>query len=91
MVGAVPYAMPHLVALEVRQPTSPLGNLARYAVREDWRRLRQATDLARAALAGATLWSVNSTATGGGVAELTRALVPYVRGAGRAKLSPATW
>ncbi len=31
---------------------------------------------------GGTLWKVNSTAQGGGVAEMLRSLVGYVRGAG---------
>jgi trehalose synthase len=33
-------------------------------------------------LAGRTLWSVNSTGRGGGVAEMLRSLIGYVRGAG---------
>jgi trehalose synthase len=36
----------------------------------------------RELLAGRTLWTVNSTASGGGVAEMLRSLVGYVRGAG---------
>ena len=36
----------------------------------------------RELLAGRTLWTVNSTARGGGVAEMLRSLVGYVRGAG---------
>ena len=33
-------------------------------------------------LTGRAVWSVNSTATGGGVAEMLRSVVPYVRGFG---------
>ncbi len=33
-------------------------------------------------LAGHTLWNVNSTAAGGGVAEMLQSLLPYVRGSG---------
>jgi len=33
-------------------------------------------------LAGRIVWNVNSTAAGGGVAEMLQALLPYVRGAG---------
>jgi trehalose synthase len=33
-------------------------------------------------LAGRTWWNVNSTAQGGGVAEMLRVILPYVRGAG---------
>ncbi|MFC5720487.1 glycosyltransferase [Streptomyces gamaensis] len=37
---------------------------------------------ARRALAGRTVWQVNTTAAGGGVAELSHALLPYARAAG---------
>lgn len=37
---------------------------------------------ARRRLEGRVVWNVNSTAVGGGVAEMLRALLPYVRGAG---------
>ena len=33
-------------------------------------------------LAGRTFWNVNSTARGGGVAEMLRSLIGYARGAG---------
>ena len=36
----------------------------------------------RRLLDGRTFWTVNSTANGGGVAEMLRSLVGYVRGAG---------
>ena len=36
----------------------------------------------RAALAGRVIWNVNSTANGGGVAEMLRSLVAYARGGG---------
>ena len=36
----------------------------------------------RELLADRTLWTVNSTARGGGVAEMLRSLIGYVRGAG---------
>ena len=36
----------------------------------------------RELLEGRTLWTVNSTAQGGGVAEMLRSLIGYVRGAG---------
>ncbi len=39
-------------------------------------------DRARHLLGGRTIWNVNSTATGGGVAEMLRSLVAYVKGAG---------
>jgi len=37
---------------------------------------------AREAFAGRAIWHVNSTARGGGVAEMLHALLPYVRGVG---------
>jgi len=37
---------------------------------------------ARETFAGRRIWHVNSTAQGGGVAEMLRALLPYARGAG---------
>jgi trehalose synthase len=45
-------------------------------------RFREAIARGRELLDGRTLWTVNSTARGGGVAEMLRSLVGYVRGAG---------
>ncbi|MFN2581372.1 MAG: glycosyltransferase [Candidatus Dormibacteria bacterium] len=46
---------------------------------DEWRRgLR----VAHQAFAGRSVWNVNSTAAGGGVAEMLQSLVPYARGAG---------
>jgi trehalose synthase len=45
-------------------------------------RFRSAIERGRELLDGRTLWTVNSTARGGGVAEMLRSLVGYVRGAG---------
>lgn len=42
----------------------------------------QAAESARKTLAGRTIWNVNSTARGGGVAEMLRAYLPYVLDAG---------
>ena len=49
---------------------------------EGLERFRQAIARGRELLDGRTLWTVNSTARGGGVAEMLRSLVGYVRGAG---------
>ena len=38
--------------------------------------------LARGALEGRVVWNINSTASGGGVAEMLRSLLAYARGAG---------
>jgi trehalose synthase len=43
-----------------------------------YERLAGAADQVRHLLAGRTIWNVNSTATGGGVAEMLQALVGYV-------------
>ena len=45
-------------------------------------RLEEAARTSRALLEGAVVWNVNSTASGGGVAEMLRILVGYIRGAG---------
>jgi trehalose synthase len=44
--------------------------------------LRATAARARALLAGRTVWNVNATATGGGVAEMLQSLLAYGRGAG---------
>src|SRR5450755_1731888 len=45
-------------------------------------RLSEAEQHARDVLGGRTVWWVNSTALGGGVAQIIRTLLPYWRGAG---------
>ncbi len=47
-----------------------------------WRALREGIERAGPMLAGRTVWNVNSTAAGGGVAEMLRSLLGYARGAG---------
>ena len=44
--------------------------------------LLAAEDRARELFEGRTIWNVNSTATGGGVAEMLQPLIAYTRGAG---------
>ena len=46
-----------------------------------WARLAAALEAGRAGLQGRTVWMVNSTAVGGGVAELLRGSLPYWLGA----------
>jgi len=48
----------------------------------EWRQFEEAIVDARRRMAGATVFNVNSTASGGGVAEMLRSLLAYVRGAG---------
>jgi trehalose synthase len=50
-------------------------------------RLVEAADQVRQLLAGRTIWNVNSTATGGGVAEMLQVLVGYITDLG----IPASW
>lgn len=47
-----------------------------------WAELLDFVELGRSVFAGRPLWCVNSTAGGGGVAEMLRTLLSYVRGAG---------
>jgi trehalose synthase len=48
----------------------------------DWSRLGEGLGLARSLLSGRELWNVNSTATGGGVAEMLWSWVGLARGSG---------
>src|SRR4051794_38706376 len=49
---------------------------------ERWAALEETVRLGHAMLDGRAVWCVNSTATGGGVAEMLRTLLSYVRGVG---------
>jgi len=49
---------------------------------EDYARIEAAAGRARRLFAGRAVWHVSSTLSGGGVAEMLRTLLPYVRGAG---------
>jgi trehalose synthase len=68
--------------LEVPVEPLPLELLNPALGVEAWSRLAAALATAARSLAGRTIWMVNSTPAGGGVAELLRALMPYWRGAG---------
>jgi len=65
-------------AVESRPPDALLGMVDR----EDRERFSAAVDLLARPLAGRTVWHINSTAEGGGVAELLRSNLAYLRGAG---------
>jgi trehalose synthase len=67
---------------EIRLEPLPLELLRPALGAGRWGRLDAALADASPALGGATIWMVNSTAVGGGVAELLRVLVPYWCGAG---------
>jgi trehalose synthase len=49
---------------------------------ERWEAFERGMQEGRQLLAGRAVWNINSTARGGGVAELLWSLVPYARGAG---------
>jgi trehalose synthase len=49
---------------------------------ERWATFERSIAEGRRLLSGRVVWNVNSTARGGGVAELLNSLVPYARGAG---------
>ncbi|MDQ3681148.1 MAG: glycosyltransferase [Actinomycetota bacterium] len=67
---------------EVDVPELPLDRLEPVIGVERTKRLLSAAETAQHAFAGRTLWNVNSTASGGGVAEMLQVLVGYTRGAG---------
>ncbi len=60
----------------------PLERLGRLLAPERARRLMETGERARDLLRGRTVWNVNATAQGGGVAEMLQTLVAYGRGAG---------
>ena len=49
---------------------------------EQWRLVQEDNAVARTLFAGCTIWNVNSTAVGGGVAEMLQSLLALARGAG---------
>ena len=69
----------HHSPLEVRVDPLPLDLLDPALGVEASNRLAAALATAARSLAGRTIWMVNSTPAGGGVAELLRALLPYWR------------
>jgi trehalose synthase len=67
---------------EVQIDAIPLDRLMPLLEPERADRLVEYAARARALLDGRTVWNVNATATGGGVAEMLQALLAYGRGAG---------
>jgi trehalose synthase len=63
-------------AMEV--PARPVSLLEQIIGTPRYRQLTGAADQIRRLLVGHTIWNVNSTATGGGVAEMLQVLVGYV-------------
>jgi trehalose synthase len=62
----------------VEVPRRPVSLLEPIIGGPRYRQLAGAADQVRQLLAGRTIWNVNSTAVGGGVAEMLQALVGYV-------------
>ena len=62
----------------VEVPRRPVSQLEPIIGGPRYVQLVRAADQVRQLLAGRTIWNVNSTATGGGVAEMLQALVGYV-------------
>jgi trehalose synthase len=67
---------------EVQLGTASLERFRTVLDGEQWERLERAAARARRDFEGRVVWNVNSTARGGGVAELLASLVPYSRAAG---------
>lgn len=65
---------------EVPVPALPPDRLAELLGRQRLSEVLRAAEQVREQLNGSTVWHVNSTAEGGGVAEMLRALLPWVRG-----------
>ncbi|MDQ3934829.1 MAG: glycosyltransferase [Actinomycetota bacterium] len=71
------------MALEhVEIPPLPIDRFRAILNEEQERRLDAALAEAERSLAGRVVWNVNSTARGGGVAEMLHSLIAYTRGAG---------
>jgi trehalose synthase len=62
----------------VEVPRRPVSLLEPIVGGQRYLRLVETADQVRRQLAGRTIWNVNSTATGGGVAEMLQVLVGYV-------------
>ncbi|HEX2392244.1 MAG TPA: glycosyltransferase, partial [Solirubrobacterales bacterium] len=70
-------AKPELVPI----PPQPLDRF-RALLGDAYEEIERVAVRAREAFAGRAIWHVNSTARGGGVAELLQSMLPYVRSAG---------
>jgi trehalose synthase len=67
---------------EIEVAEAPVARFRPLVDAEVWSELIDTTSRLRALTQGRVVWNVNSTARGGGVAELLAALIPYSRGAG---------
>ena len=78
--GVLSLDLPGLIDVELS--SMPLERFAEVLSPEETARLLDDAKEAQEVFAGRTVWNVNSTATGGGVAEMLQSLVPYARSAG---------
>jgi trehalose synthase len=78
--SALPHPSPPLIDIEL--DSYPFARIREDLSATAWERLERACEDARVLLEGRTLWSINSTARGGGIAEMQRTLWPYWRAAG---------
>jgi trehalose synthase len=67
---------------QVELGSAPLNRFQPLLEGEQWTELEHTMADLRDRVAGRVVWNVNSTARGGGVAELLASLIPYDRGAG---------
>ena len=67
--------------LEVETATLPLARFQNVITADQYQRLMATVNVAQRLFAGRTIWNVNSTASGGGVAEMLRSLIAYIKGA----------
>src|SRR5207244_5856539 len=74
--------MEELRIQEVELGAQPIDRLLSISGAEAIARAKQRGEEMSSRLTGRAVWSVNSTATGGGVAEMLRSVLPYVRGFG---------
>src|SRR5206468_324195 len=75
--------LPGVVTLrEVDVPEVPLEQLRPIIGDARADRLQATAAASRTLLEGRVIWNINSTASGGGVAEMLQVLVGYIRGAG---------
>jgi trehalose synthase len=73
---------PGRLLTEVEVGERSLAAFAQVLPAEEYARLEAAAERGRQVFAGRTLWNVNSTARGGGVAEMLLPLLAYARGVG---------
>jgi trehalose synthase len=72
--------MPHLESVDVR--ALPPQRFKEVIPAERYDRFAEAFAQANALLQGRVVWNINSTAKGGGVAEMLQSLIAYAKGAG---------